>query len=67
MLKQESTNLLAIRILNSGVVLLDEMILDELDGECGFTNATIADHHQLILGHRPSNIFLYPLMCSQAA
>jgi len=36
------------RTLNCRIILVDEMALDQLDGEARFTDATASDHHQLI-------------------
>lgn len=37
--------------LDGWVVLIDEVVLDELDGEGALAHASCADHHQLVLGH----------------
>lgn len=37
------------RTFNSRIVLVDEVALDELDGQAGFTNTTASDNHQLVL------------------
>lgn len=37
------------RTFDCRVVLVDEVALDELDGQTRFTDTTTADHHQLVL------------------
>jgi len=37
--------------LNSGVILIYKVILNELDGQCTFPNATSTDNYQLIFCH----------------
>ena len=34
---------------NGRVVLVDEVALDELDGQAGFTDTTSSNYHQLVL------------------
>lgn len=36
------------RTFNGRVILVDEVALDQLDGQAGFTHASAADHHQLV-------------------
>lgn len=36
------------RTLDCWIILVDEMALDQLDGEARFTDATTSDHHQLV-------------------
>ena len=35
--------------LNRGIIFVDEMALDQLDGEARFTDTSSADHNQLVL------------------
>lgn len=37
--------------LNSGVILVYKVILNELDGQCTFPNATSTDNYQLVFCH----------------
>ena len=37
-----------VRTLDCRVILVEEVALDQLDRETRFTNATAADHHQLV-------------------
>lgn len=45
-------DLLAVKILYSGVVLLDERPGDELHGEGGLADPAAAQHHHFVLAHR---------------
>lgn len=38
-----------LRTLNRWVILVDEMALDQLDSEAGFSYTTAADHYQFVL------------------
>ena len=44
-------HLLPVRVLDGRVVLVDEVVLDELDGERRLADATTPDDDQLVLGH----------------
>jgi hypothetical protein len=44
-------DLLAVGILNGGIVLVDEVVLDELDGEGTLAHSAAADNDYFVLGH----------------
>jgi len=43
--------LLAVRVLNGGIVLINEVILDELDGKSGLADTSSSNNKQLVLCH----------------
>eukprot|EP00964_Phaeocystis_antarctica_P020272 scaffold11191_cov63-Phaeocystis_antarctica.AAC.4 len=45
-------HLLPVGVLDSGVVLIDEVVLDELDRQGRLTDAAATYDDQLVLGHR---------------
>ena len=44
-------DLLPVAVLDGGVVLVHEVVLDQLDGEGGLAHASRAHHHKLVLSH----------------
>lgn len=37
--------------LNGWIVFINEVVLDELDGESALPHTSCPDHHKLVLGH----------------
>lgn len=44
------------RTFNCRVVFVDEMTLDQLDGQARFTDTTAADHNQLIFSEKLNKV-----------
>jgi len=44
-------DLLPVAILDSGIVFIDEMVLDELDSKSGLADTTTANDNNLVFGH----------------
>jgi len=44
-------DLLPVAVLDGGVVLVDEVVLDELDGQGGLADTTATNNDNLVLGH----------------
>mmetsp|Transcript_49387 Transcript_49387/g.127316 ORF Transcript_49387/g.127316 Transcript_49387/m.127316 type:complete len:221 (-) Transcript_49387:381-1043(-) len=44
-------DLLPVRVLNGRIILLDEVVLDELDGKGGLTDTTSTDNDKLVFSH----------------
>ncbi len=40
------------RTLNRWIVFVDEVALDQLDGQAGFAHTTTADHNELVLSEK---------------
>ena len=55
--------LLPVAVFDVGVVLLDEVVADKLDGEGRLPHAPVAQHDHLVLGHLRGQELICYLLC----
>jgi len=44
-------NLLAVRILNCWIIFIHEVVVDQLNGQCGLANTATSNYDELVFGH----------------